>query len=127
MPQTLISEFTKKVLENISQIPSGKVATYKQIAELSGKPQASRGVSWILHTCSTKYKLPWHRVLNSQGKISFDKLTHNFRKQKAKLISEGVEVSSAGELSLAKYQWSKKVKNISAHNKPRMFKNKTTK
>jgi len=67
-----ISEFTKQVMEQIKAIPFGNVATYKQIAELAGKPQASRGVSWILHSCSTAYKLPWHRVLNSQGKISFE-------------------------------------------------------
>ena len=43
-----ISEFTKKVLKQIHSIPAGKVATYKQIAELAGKPQGSRGVAWIL-------------------------------------------------------------------------------
>ena len=82
MPVSVVSEFTKKVLVQIKSIPSGKVATYKQIAELAGKPQGSRGVAWILHSCSTRYKLPWHRVLNSKGKISFDRATHNYKKQK---------------------------------------------
>ena len=45
-----ISEFTAKVLKQIRSIPAGKVATYKQIAELAGKPQGSRGVAWILHS-----------------------------------------------------------------------------
>lgn len=104
-----ISDFTKKVLETISEIPRGKVATYKQIAALSGKPQASRGVSWILHSCSTKYKLPWHRVLNSQGRISFDPRSSHFASQKRKLRQEGVFVSDQGQLELAKFQWKKKL------------------
>jgi methylated-DNA-protein-cysteine methyltransferase-like protein len=106
-----VSEFTKTVIHQILKIPHGKVATYKQIAELTGKPQASRGVSWILHSCSRKYKLPWHRVLNSQGKISFDITSTNFRLQKKKLEAEGVSFSESGKLDLDKYQWKKKAKS----------------
>lgn len=117
-----ISAFTKKVLKQIQSIPMGQVATYKQIAALAGKPQGSRGVSWILHSCSTTYKLPWHRVINSQGKISFEKNSHNFRQQKKKLESEGVELNSEGQLSLKKFQWKKRPPVAKAsRNKPRMF------
>lgn len=103
-----VSPFTKKVLENIKKIPRGKVATYKQIAVLSGKPQGSRGVAWILHSSSVVHKLPWHRVLNSQGRISFEKGSHNFRQQKRLLEREGVELSSDGELDLKEFQWPKR-------------------
>jgi len=117
-----ISEFTKKVMQQINQIPKGKVATYKQIAELAGKPQGSRGVSWILHSCSTTYKLPWHRVLNSQGKISFDRKSSNFREQKKRLEKEGVLFSDGGQLDLAQFQWKKRpAKQKIKANKPRMF------
>lgn len=116
------SEFTKKVMQHIHKIPSGKVATYKQIAQLAGKPHGSRGVAWVLHSCSTTFKLPWHRVLNSQGKISFPKTTHNFREQKRRLEREGVEFNSEGGLSLSKFQWKKKpAKSKPAKNKPRMY------
>ncbi len=107
MPVVQISDFTKNVLKNIAKIPSGKVATYKQIASLSGKPQGSRGVAWILHSCSTTYKLPWHRVINSKGRISFDKTSFNFRQQKRKLEAEGVLLSSDGQLDLTKFKWKK--------------------
>lgn len=115
-----ISEFTKKVMQQIRLIPVGKVATYKQIAELSGKPQASRGVSWILHSCSTTYKLPWHRVLNSQGKISFDRSTHNYRKQKSLLKSEGV-IFDGEQLNMKKYQRKKKRKISGSKSSPKIF------
>lgn len=106
------SEFTQKVLKEIHKIPKGKVATYKQIAELAGKPHGSRGVAWILHTCSTTYKLPWHRVLSSQGKISFEKRSFNYNKQKKLLEKEGVIISSEGRLDLKKFQWKKSKKKI---------------
>jgi len=117
-----MSEFTKKVIRLIQAIPEGRVATYGQIAELAGKPQASRGVSWILHSCSTAYKLPWHRVLNAQGKISFEVGTHNYRQQKKRLENEGVEFNLQGQLSLSKFQWKKKVPvKKKTRNQPRMF------
>ena len=103
-----ISKFTEAVMKHIRSIPAGKVATYKQIAELSGKPQGSRGVAWILHSSSTLHKLPWHRVLNSKGTISFDKRSHNYKEQKRKLEKEGVIFNSEGKLDLKKFQWKKR-------------------
>jgi methylated-DNA-protein-cysteine methyltransferase related protein len=117
-----ISSFTKKVLQRIKSIPSGRVATYKQIAELAGKPQGSRGVAWILHSCSITYKLPWHRVLNSQGQISFEIGSHNFRQQKKLLEKEGVVFNSNGKLSLTQFQWKKKARKPAARRGgPSMF------
>jgi methylated-DNA-protein-cysteine methyltransferase-like protein len=121
-----ISAFSKKVIKLIQSIPAGKVATYGQIAELAGKPQGSRGVAWILHSSSTAYQLPWHRVLNAQGKISFEIGTHNFRQQKKRLEKEGVDLTVDGRLSLARFQWKKKAPKKRTKAKaqattPRMF------
>lgn len=125
MPIVQISDFTKSVLEQIKSIPYGRVATYKQIAELAGKPHGSRGVAWILKSCSTKYKLPWHRVLSSQGKISFERGSHNFRDQKRKLENEGVVIQPDGRLNLAEYKMKKKIRKMKStkllNNKPKMF------
>ena len=120
--QVHLSAFSETVIKTILKIPSGKVATYKQIAELSGKPHAARAVSWILHSCSTKYKLPWHRVLGSSGKISFEKNTYNFRKQRSLLQKEGVSILDNGEVSLQNHQWQKKVKSSRVNHKtPKLF------
>lgn len=113
------SKFSVKVIKTILKIPAGKVASYRQIAELAGNGHGARGVSWILHACSTKYKLPWHRVINSQGGISFKAKTHNFRKQKKLLEAEGIEVSPAGKINLQKYKWKKKV--AAKKNQPHLF------
>jgi methylated-DNA-protein-cysteine methyltransferase-like protein len=117
-----MSEFSEKVIEQISKIPKTKVATYKQIAELSGKPHASRAVSWILNSCSRSHGLPWHRVINSKGKIAFEFRSKNYRRQKKLLISEKVIVSENGLSNLDKYQWKKISKSKKNGGKaPKMF------
>ena len=100
--------FSKAVLKMVAKIPKGKVATYGQIAKISGNSGGSRGVAWILHACSKKYKLPWQRVINSQGKISFDKFSKEYKTQKKLLENEGIHFSEAGVVNFKKYQWSKK-------------------
>ena len=84
-------------------IPIGKVATYGQIASLAGNNKAARQISRILHTASEKYELPWHRVINSQGKISL-RSGDGFEMQKAMLESEGIQVS-VDKIELKKYKW----------------------
>ncbi|MEQ1877705.1 MAG: MGMT family protein [Bdellovibrionia bacterium] len=103
-----LSPFSEKLIFYIRAIPRGKVATYGQIARLAGKPHASRTVSWILHSCSKAYKLPWHRVLNSRGKISFPPQTAGFARQKNRLALEGVETTFLGEVDLSVHGWKKK-------------------
>ena len=78
------TEFTKTVIVILKKIPKGKVATYGQIAALAGSPRAARQVVRILHSSSEKYDLPWHRVVNSQGKISL-KPNQGYEIQKALL------------------------------------------
>lgn len=65
-----MTDFTEQVLLIISQIPSGKVMTYGQIAAYAGNPRGARQVSRILHSMSEKHNLPWQRVINSKGGIS---------------------------------------------------------
>ncbi len=116
-----LSEFSAKVIQTVLKIPRGKVATYKQIAALCGKPHASRGVAWILNSCARKYQLPWQRVLNSRGRISFPPITANYGAQKAKLRREGIHFSAKDEIEMAKFQWTKKPRVKRARGEPRMF------
>ncbi len=99
----MISHFSKQVIEIIKKIPAGKVATYGQIASLAGNNKAARQISRILHSSSDKYDLPWHRVINYQGKISL-RSGDGFEMQKAMLENEGVQVID-GRIDLKKYKW----------------------
>jgi len=98
-----VTPFTEKVIAIINAIPEGKVMTYGQIAAIAGSPRAARQVVRILHSMSDKYRLPWHRVVNAQGKIVLQDEEGRF-KQILYLSSEQVEVDDNGQLDLAKYQ-----------------------
>jgi methylated-DNA-protein-cysteine methyltransferase-like protein len=100
------TEFSRKVIKLIRSIPRGKVATYGQIAKLAGKPQGSRGVAWILHSSSRAHALPWQRVLNGKGRISFPEDSREYARQKALLESEGVEFVN-GRVDLPEFLWKK--------------------
>lgn len=99
------TEFTKKVLSIIKRIPRGKVATYAQIAKLAGNPRGVRGVVWILHSSSAAQDLPWHRVINSKGRISFPEMTESWFRQKALLKKEGIKFGEGDVVDLKLYQW----------------------
>jgi methylated-DNA-protein-cysteine methyltransferase-like protein len=78
--------FHERVVRVIKKIPKGKVATYGQIATMAGSPRAACQVVRTLHSSSKKEKLPWHRVINSQGKIGL-KEYQGYELQKAMLES----------------------------------------
>jgi methylated-DNA-protein-cysteine methyltransferase-like protein len=119
-----MTPFTKKVMAIVKKIPRGKIASYKQIAELAGKPQGARGVGWILNACGRPYKLPWQRVVNSKGKISFPKHTKEYREQKKLLSQEKVKFSPNDAIAFEVYGWNKKSRKAKRPaNTPRMFSN----
>lgn len=94
--------FTEKVIEVIREIPEGKVMTYGQIARVAGSPRAARQVVRVLHSMSKKYRLPWHRVINSKGQISLQE-DASFQEQKLSLESEGIKVGLNGTVDLKTY------------------------
>jgi methylated-DNA-protein-cysteine methyltransferase related protein len=96
--------FSDRVKRLIAGIPSGKVATYGQIAACAGNHRASRQVAWLLHSSSRKDKLPWHRVINSRGGISLP-VGGGFEEQRMLLEAEGIAVDPKGRINLKKHLW----------------------
>jgi len=97
-----MTQFTEEVLVIIKRIPYGRVMSYGQVARLAGNIRGARQVVRILHSMSGKYNLPWHRIINSKGKISImDK--RYVAIQKELLISEGVGVSEDGYIDISTY------------------------
>ena len=116
-----ITEFSKAVIKWVKKIPRGKVATYGQIARLAGKPGGARGVGWILNSSSEKNDLPWQRVINSQGAISFPPKSAEFQLQKKLLQKEGVEFATKISVDLDHYGWKKEPAKTRKRNAPKMF------
>lgn len=86
----------------VRRIPTGRVATYGQIARLVGRPRAARQIGYALHRCPSG--LPWHRVLNARGRISLPADSTSALAQRRRLEAEGV-VFIAGRVDLARYSW----------------------
>ncbi|WP_045053981.1 MGMT family protein [Aliterella atlantica] len=99
------------VYENIyaivRQIPSGKVATYGQIADLAALYGRARMIGYALYRVDTRsLNIPWHRVVNAQGEISHSPRRHGTDYQQRLLLeAEGIKFSSEGKINLRDYQW----------------------
>jgi methylated-DNA-protein-cysteine methyltransferase-like protein len=96
------SSFHERVRRIIKRIPYGKVATYGQIAFYAGSSSAARQVTWVLHSCSERDALPWHRVINGKGKISL-KPGLGYELQRSLLESEGIEFDEEERIDLKRY------------------------
>ena len=92
----------QSVWKVVSEIPSGHVLTYGEVARLSGMPRQARRVSQALRRAPRGMKLPWHRVINAQGKISFPEDSDGWRRQKDILESEGV-IFLKGKIDLERF------------------------
>jgi methylated-DNA-protein-cysteine methyltransferase-like protein len=96
--------FIERVIKAIKSVPRGKVATYGLLALVAGNPRGSRQVAWALHSVTEKEKLPWHRVINRQGKISLPK-SAGYEMQKELLIEEGVTFDPEDRIDLDRFLW----------------------
>ena len=86
----------------VRSIPPGQVATYGQIARLVGRPRAARQVGYAMHRCPPG--LPWHRVVNAQGRISLPADSTSGLRQRRLLSEEGVTFIG-GRIDLDIYGW----------------------
>jgi methylated-DNA-protein-cysteine methyltransferase-like protein len=86
----------------VASIPKGSVATYGQIAKLAGYPSHARYVGATLKKLPEDSVLPWHRVINAKGELSFPVDGQQYQKQRALLEAEGIEFKSF-KLSLSRY------------------------
>lgn len=106
MPETggLVEAFTRATIEIIKRIPEGKVTTYGRIALMAGDPNGARQVTRILHTLSSKYNLPWYRIINAKGFISLPE-SNGYEEQKGLLQCEGVQFDEHDCVDLKRYLW----------------------
>lgn len=82
--------FREKVYKITKSIPRGKVATYGQIARLSGSPRAARAVGGFMRNNPYAPTVPCHRVVSVDGKLTGYSLGEGVRTKKMMLVDEGV-------------------------------------
>jgi methylated-DNA-protein-cysteine methyltransferase-like protein len=90
----------------IRRIPKGWVATYGQVAAMAGLPRRARLVGHVLQNLDPAIKIPWHRVVNAKGEVSYS-LSRNGGDvyQRRLLEKEGVEFDDRDRFNLERFRW----------------------
>ena len=94
----------QKIWSVVGRIPTGSVSTYGDIARFAGYPRCARLVGAALRAAPASLSLPWHRVINAQGKLSLPADAGKAQEQKELLEAEGV-VFLSGIVNLKQYAW----------------------
>ncbi len=81
----------QRIWATVAGIPTGCVLNYGEVARRAGLPGRARLIGRALGLAPKKLALPWHRVVNAQGRISFPDGSHRAKKQRQLLEEEGVE------------------------------------
>ncbi len=96
--------YRERVYEIVRRIPSGRVMTYGQIAEMLGEGYTARTVGYVMHAADEE-TVPWQRVINSQGACSTGRVILPPDKQQRMLEAEGIEFNARGRCDLGRYRF----------------------
>jgi methylated-DNA-protein-cysteine methyltransferase-like protein len=99
------ANINQRIWQVVAQIPRGKVATYGDVARHAGLPGAARRVGLALRVLPDGTSIPWHRVLNAQGKISLPDGSASQYTQRERLEAEGLVFQTNKSVSLKKFRW----------------------
>ena len=102
--QTSVDSNFERILRAVRKIPRGKVSSYGDVADVAGLPKRARLVGTVLRQSPPSRNLPWFRVINASGRISFPAGSDAYIRQRRKLEAEGV-VFISGRVDLKKYGW----------------------
>jgi methylated-DNA-protein-cysteine methyltransferase related protein len=90
----------------IRRIPKGWVATYGQVAALAGLPRRARLVGRILQDLDPKSDIPWHRVVNARGEVSYSPSRNGGDVRQQRLLEkEGVQFDHRNRFNLERFRW----------------------
>lgn len=98
----MASDFARRVLAAVRRIPSGRVATYGDIAALAGRPRAWRAVGSIMRECRD-LGTPCHRVIGSGGRLGG--YGGNLQLKRELLRREGLDVGPRAVRRFDEVRW----------------------
>ncbi|MDB6061792.1 MAG: cysteine methyltransferase [Verrucomicrobiaceae bacterium] len=87
---TVTDAYREQIWKIVHSIPQGKVSSYGAVAQYAGLPRGARLVGRILSQLPSGSALPWHRVVNASGRITFPLGSDKYREQRERLMSDGV-------------------------------------
>lgn len=105
-PRVVTPGFHDRVYALVRRIPPGHVATYGQIATLLGSPRVARHVGFAMAAAGrAEVPVPWHRVINAQGRVSHRGDVARAHEQYDRLRAEGVQIDDRGRIDLKRFRW----------------------
>lgn len=99
-----LTDHNELILAAVRKIPRGRVCTYGDVADVAGLPRRARLVGTVLRQTPAARDLPWFRVINAGGRISFPAGSDAYLRQRRKLEAEGV-IFIGGRVDLKQYGW----------------------
>jgi methylated-DNA-protein-cysteine methyltransferase-like protein len=100
------ASYRERAYELVLRIPAGRVMSYGLVARVLGAGYDARAIGNIMHaTPKDDRKIPWHRVINSQGGCSTAGLTMPPDLQQRLLESEGIAFNDKGRCKIEAYLW----------------------
>ena len=94
-----------RIWQVVAAIPKGKVSTYGEIAQKAGMFGAARRVGMALKVLPVNTRIPWHRVVNAQGRISLPEGSAAHAIQRDRLESEEIQFKANGSINLDRFRW----------------------
>lgn len=105
-PKAKTSDSYIAIYAVVCRIPEGSVATYGQVATLAGLPGRARLVGYALSALAGRATVPWHRVVNAQGRISPRSCgSEAAMEQRLRLEHEEVSFDASGRIPLERFLW----------------------
>ncbi|MGD8395829.1 MAG: MGMT family protein [Candidatus Eiseniibacteriota bacterium] len=96
----------ERIYAVVARVPRGRVATYGQVAELAGLGRQARLVGYALNALPEgRDDVPWHRIINAQGRVSPRAEPGWVDFQRQLLEEEGVVFDARGRISLVRHAW----------------------
>jgi methylated-DNA-protein-cysteine methyltransferase-like protein len=90
----------------VRRIPKGWVATYGQVAAMAGLPRRARLVGHVLQQLGLATNIPWHRVVNAKGEVSYSPSRNGGDALQRRLLEEeGVEFDDRDRFNLERFRW----------------------
>ena len=98
-------DINHRIWQVVVAIPEGKVATYGGVAQKAGIARAARRVGMALRGLPSNTSIPWHRVVNAQGRISLPAGSVAHDTQRERLEAEGIGFGLNGRIDLRRFSW----------------------
>lgn len=98
-------DINQRIWQVVALIPRGKVATYGEVAHQAGLPGAARRVGRSLKELPEGTRIPWHRVINAQGRISLPPGSASQYTQRERLEAEGVVFRANKTVDFKRFGW----------------------